>query len=689
MRRFLHRLLILTSFFTLPMLFTGICAASDFTTSDFDVVMKKNLSHPYLYFTNEEKQAIITRSQKDPESRDIMERLLAECNRLLFTPVDIPIPREIRDSRYDLSDNSLNISGNYRHSAYILAFIYQMTGDERYAKKAYEFADAICDMDTWVMRACQFPKAYTRVSPWNVPDEKIMFSFDIIAGDISVDMAAVYDWLYPALNKYQRDRIRGALLEKAIVQVRGDWNMQWWATAYRCNWCTWCCSGLGLAALALYPEHPDLTDMLAETFNRCDRTLSFIDPEGGWQEGASYWSQTMRMSVLFADAMKRATNGKMNLFANQKLAAHPSDFGLFTFVPPDGGINIGDASFHKVGSARYYNRIAIEYQDGISSWMRKNIYNEGDDIFDVIWPKNTVSPKLPDIASLHFSYIDWTVMRSDFTDPNKVMVACKAGMLDDPHHGHLDCGQFMVYWHGKGYICDLGTAAYDEKYFDAEKYETPQASGIGHNLIFVNGESEIPGKLKDKPLNTSIGGKVLDFRTSPGRDYTLMDPTNAFPKKELKEWRRHVILEKPVITVVVDEVSAKKGAEIEARFHSDCTQIVKDGYTLIDGPDGDMALIPVMDTKYTFRPDKHAYMALHKQARIQWIPYNGTVLTAPSDRTVLAHVILPVKDDAEAKAIVKSAKRSGSSGDFSLSFMKDGKKYEYKFKKTGDGLVLQ
>ena len=34
----------------------------------------------------------------------------------------------------------------------------------------------------------------------------------------------------------------------------------------------------------------------------------------------------------------------------------------------------------------------------------------------------------------------------------------------------------------------------------------------------------------------------------------LLDPTDAYPKKELKKWRRHIILEKPAITVVLDEV---------------------------------------------------------------------------------------------------------------------------------------
>ncbi|MFC1574128.1 heparinase II/III family protein, partial [Candidatus Latescibacterota bacterium] len=277
----------------------------------------------------------------------------------------------------------------------------------------------------------------------------------------------------------------------------------------------------------------------------------------------------------------------------------------------------------------------------------------------------------------------------DFTDPGKVMVACKAGKNDDPHHGHLDIGQFVVYWQGTAYIADHGPAAYDEKFFDEEKYDTPQASSIGHNLIFVNGERQLSGKRFRQPADESIGGKVIEFRPGKDRDYTLMDPTDAYPKKEMKNWRRNIILEKPEITVVVDEVECVAGAEIEARFHSECKQIVHDGYTLLDGDTGDMALIPVVEGGFTFRPGRHAYQALFKTASFEWIPYNGTVVTASADRTVLSHIILPVEDSGEAEAVVRSVKSSfDGSGNFSLVFKKGGRRYSYLFVGVGEGLSL-
>ena len=281
-------------------------------------------------------------------------------------------------------------------------------------------------------------------------------------------------------------------------------------------------------------------------------------------------------------------------------------------------------------------------------------------------------------------------MRSDFTDTEKVVIACKAGRNDDPHHGHLDVGQFMVFWRGQAYIRDLGTAEYDELYFGPKKYDTPHASSIGHNLIFVNGEQQVPGKLKGKPFDLSIGGKILVFRTGETRDYILMDPANAYPGKELKGWRRHIILEKPVIALILDEVSSSPGAEIEARFHSECSQTTSGAYTMISGDTGKMALIPIIDGDYKFRPGRHAYQAVFKKSEFKWIPYNGTVVNASGDTTMIAHLILPVEDDTEARSIVSSIRRSvDSMGTLAITFEKSGRSYQYEFDRTEDGLVLR
>ena len=365
----------------------------------------------------------------------------------------------------------------------------------------------------------------------------------------------------------------------------------------------------------LLTENPEFVDVITEAYNRMNRVYEHFGIDGGWQEGPGYWAYGMANSIYFMESLRRLTNGKYNLFEHPKMKRNPATFFLYGI-----NTNFGDVSAGIKGTTWLLNKLTQETEDGLAAWYRKNFFGPGNNIFDIIWPRSRVKPVEPDQKSKHFRSIDWVVMQSDFFDPEKVVVACKAGMNDDPHHGHLDVGQFIINWRGQACIKDLGNASpYDEKYFDNVRFDYPQVSSRGHNLVLVNGEYQICAKYKDQPWKEGIGGKMLEFRTSEDRDYTLMDPTNAFEKRELKSWRRHIILEKPVITVVLDEVKSKKGAEIETRFHSACETDIRNNYVLLKGSKGIMALIPVLDDKFTFRPGKHSFLPVKKDAKHKWI----------------------------------------------------------------------
>jgi hypothetical protein len=281
-------------------------------------------------------------------------------------------------------------------------------------------------------------------------------------------------------------------------------------------------------------------------------------------------------------------------------------------------------------------------------------------------------------------------MRSDFTNPDNAVVAGKAGMNDDPHHGHLDIGQFIVYWRNHFFISELGRLGYDQEIFNQSRYSYPQVSSEGHNLIFVNGEGQIPGKVWKQPFNYNIGGKVEEFRSSKNRDYALMDPTNAYKKTDLKGWRRHVTLEKPNITVVIDEVNSNSGAEIEQRFHSECGITINNRYTLLSEGENKMAIIPVNEGDFIMKKGRHSILPVNGTAVYKEVEYIGTFLKAKSEKTIMGAIILPVNDENEAQQIAASARRiMDGRGNLTFSFTKANKLYTYSYKKDKDGLRLE
>ncbi len=666
----------------------------------------ERLQHPYLYFTNEDKPAILKRIQTDPECKHIMEGLVAEGHRLLYVPVKNPPPTQLKHPRYAVgSDEAKDYATEISDGALKLAFLYQMTGEVKYARKAIEFAIALSDLVEWVDHAHKFEIIYPRVWPWNVPDDQVVFSYDIFAAGKSIAVSTVYDWVYPVLTKEERDKIRNGLLEKAITRVRGNYEFFWWSTAHRCNWSAICFSGLGITAMSLLKEHPQLVDVAAEAYNRINLTYDQIGDDGGWQEGRGYYGYMMQVSGHFADVLKRLSRGKYDLFKHKKIVDHPLDFLAYMV-----SVNFEDSGGGVAGSVTTVNKLAEETRNTTAAWYRNKYFEEGTTLFDILWPRTTVKAVEPEQKSKLFKSINWAVMRSDFNDPATVTIACKAGYNDDPHHGHLDCGQFTLMWQNVPFIRDLGRMEYDEIYFNEERWLYPYASSGGHNLVFVNGEQQISAKLKDQPWKEGIGGEILKFETRANRDYVLMDPTKAYPGKELKKWRRSIVLDKPVTTLIVDEVDAAPGSTIEARFFPGAAatqsrpmrearaplltgvdyKVYRD-FALLTSQRHMMAFIPlVLDNSFEIVEDKVAAVPVTEDSRLNWIPYLETVIKAKSKSSVILSILLPVLDQKDAESIVKTARVAQvNPNQLEVSVTRDGKGFKWLFEKEKDGFVLK
>jgi len=660
------------------------------TPEEISAAIPADLEHPYLFFTAREKPALLDRIENDRECRDIMNRMLKEAENLLDATVEPYREEERSDSFYA---GRLMFLRRRRSAAQTLAFLYQMTGEKKYADKAYEYADVVCGVPDWVNGYHQFPIIHTRVWPWNVPDDQVNFSVDLEAVHTAMALAIVYDWLYPALDKSQRNRIRSALLEKVITRVRGNYEYHWWATAYRCNWCSVCNSGVGCSALALLKEEPRLVDVIAESFARISTTLDEVGDGGGWQEGVGYWRYMLGTSMEFGDALKRVTDGAFNLFEHPKVANGPVDFPLYTYLPPRGSVEFGDSGDRFAGSSYFYNKLSAETGCTKAAWIRENLYGDGTSMFDIIWPRSAVKPALPEQASHLFGTIHWAVLRSDFSDPENTIIACKAGYNDDPHHGHLDCGNFILVWRGEQFISELGRGSYDEGYFQETRWDVPHASSEGHNVVFVNGAGQESAKHKDRPWQSGIGGEILDFRSDVDRDYVLMEPTGAYPGTALGKWRRHIILDKPSVAVVLDEIAASTGSGIEIRFHSEARYVLGEGFVFLDGEEGDMAIIPVAGVDITLQDGVHRFVEAQgltaKLGTPREEPYFGVVFEAERGTAVVATVTLPVDSEDDARTIAGTVERSiDSSGNCTVSFMAHGSEYSYVFRETPAGFVL-
>ena len=120
-----------------------------------------------------------------------------------------------------------------------------------------------------------------------------------------------------------------------------------------------------MSALALLKEDPQVINVVAEAYNRIGRTFDHIGDDGGWQESRGYYGYMMRTGVLFADALKRASNGKYNLFQHEKVQSHPLDFPLYTMTA-----NFEDGGGGPIGPSFMVNKLIQETGDTTGAWLQ-------------------------------------------------------------------------------------------------------------------------------------------------------------------------------------------------------------------------------------------------------------------------------------------------------------------------------
>jgi hypothetical protein len=637
-------------------------------------ILDSKPEHPYLLFDRQSRQTILERVKNDPEYAQIMDLLLQEGRRIMLNTTE---PQKVFNdpaSRYYQQPSWESYVSFYLHGSQLLAFLYQMTGDEAYAQKAFRYADKLCELEGWAAGAHRFDIIYPRVWPYGARDDEVVFAFDISTGDCALGLALVYDWIYPVMTKAQRDRIRGGLLENAILRVRGNYEYIWWAEAYKCNWAAICHGGAGLAALSLLTEDPQLIDVVARSCEGFEKMVANYGDDNGWAEGRSYSFYGIRDAIAFPDAIKRLTKNRVNLFDTPGWK-HPADFALFGLT---GAFNDGAAA-GPVGFSYTYNKLVAESRDETAMYYLQTYLsgaNRSRSMWELIWPRPTdIRAVKPAVASKYFPSIDWAFMRRDFGDAMQLAVKCAPA--NDPHHGHLDAGSFILTWHDDVIVGEVEQRFYDQFFFNDVRFDYLYVRSLGHNVVHVNSEEQFIAKRKNQPWLEGVGGKIDRFETAPDCDYVIMDPTKAYPGKHLKKWKRTMVLDKENnIVLALDRVACAAGDRIDVLFHPVATATVNSDKTV--GFVGKtrqtrMEMQPLVNAAYQLTLQTQYTVRVVKDDPVQAIPCIYVTLRAPSASTVIGTAFYPEELKGSKITLDESGKNPV------IRYTVKGKNYAYEF----------
>jgi len=483
-----------------------------------------SLMHPYLLFSKNDIPEITKNAQALFGDLEMMKKRL----------VKFLERRKSAFNAHTLSNVLLNLS-----------FISLITNDMSSIQYSLEFIDTLLNSE-WVL-------------PFHKP-----LKIDLGVANTSSNIALIYDWLFDYMDHDIRSRIQTILINRVLdpfVEISSK-GLEWWSRATN-NWRSVICGDIGLVALALLDKYDKLKECLKESIIGVTTIFDKIGRDGGYYEGIGYWGYGIGEGVKFAEALKRVSNNKINLFEHPRLKI-TGYFALYLCTPDLRCFNFSDCRYVPP-SGWLVAKLAAEYRDPYLQWLAQRLKIRRANVFFAIFYDNNIPSRKPDLPTYRvFRDIGVVVSRSSWDDDSSYL-GFKTGATF-VSHAHLDVNSFVFYAYGKRLIKDLGSWPYTPDkglgFFDKKErrwlYEAN--STLGHNTLLVDGSGQV--------CSEESYGKIVKTNFSKDVDLIIGDGHLAYGGL-LTRFYRWLIFIKPNILVIIDDVSSDRPRRYELLFHPD------------------------------------------------------------------------------------------------------------------------
>ncbi len=361
--------------------------------------------------------------------------------------------------------------------------------------------EALCRETTWVHPA---------VTQGRVPvrDESVVdICAAMTAGTLAMGLMALGGQLSDGLRQRVRMELDARMVRPFLL---GE---HWWLGRMPGrrlnNWTPVCCAGALLASVG----RPEADAVAQVTMDVMPGYLETFSPDGGCEEGPSYWVYGMDAFVLCAEVLGDDRLYRMPMV--KEAARYPGR----VMVGPEAWLTYSDARTTPRWSV---GALAVLAQrtgaDEVGRLARSHVPDvgfmaaEGTLLQNLLWwPEAGDAGELPVRAWDWFQGLEMGVARS------KHVVATVRSGHNGQCHNHNDVGHVTYHLDAEPMLTDLGAPAYDRDYFSPKRCRYLVASSRGHSVPEINGHAQARG--------AEFKGRVIEARE--GR--VEMELAGAYP----------------------------------------------------------------------------------------------------------------------------------------------------------------
>lgn len=484
-------------------------------------------SHPRLLASAEDfsrlKKQAVTEPQLQTWAKSLREQSEAIMN--------------AAPSRYEIPDGLrlLHISRQVMNRIYSLALSYRLTGERRFAERAWKELAAAAAFKDW--------------NPRHFLD----------TAEMTHAFAIGYDWLYDVWTPEERSLLRGAIVEKGLKPALAIYRENSGFAKRRNNWNQVCNGGMGMGALSIGESEPELAgEILSAALRSIQIAMSEFAPDGASPEGPGYWNYaTFYNCVLLAglDSALGTDFGLSRMTGFRDTGLYP----IYLTGPLGRTFNYADGGDRMPQPPQMF-WLAQKFSQPVYRWYEARVTSPG--ALDLLWyNSDSRSPKTAQLPlGKYFRGPELVTLRSEWEDPQALYVGFKAGD-NKVSHSHLDLGSFIFDALGERWAIDTGADDYNlPAYFGNKRWTYYRLRAEGQNTLVIN-----PGAGPDQ--DPAAATSIIRFQSKPNESFAIADLTAAYRKESSKVWRGIKLMDRNCV-VIQDEIQAEKPAEVWWFMHT-------------------------------------------------------------------------------------------------------------------------